>query len=529
MDITRSTDFMFHLEIQELNVSERTRLLSKLLELYNITITDEDFDLFSEQLYGLPEQVMYCVDFIKSCGLLEAKKTIYKLTEYNSEKASLLLQRYEDKEECLDFIRLLAQFEIISTDFLFSITDEAKYFPILEDLVTENICEYMGVEGEMIRLNDSIRDYIKRNRLDIKYEFKNKIKLHVSEFLQDEDPIGRDSSDYIFSIKEALANGDLVDESKLIPSHFLRCMKDLYQKRENLDRIIALAKRVLQKEAFMEQNIIEDIRYYLCLALARKKDKRVLEEVQKIQGDEHNFILGYYYRLIGRHRDAIERLTTILTAPYVGTRATRELVQVYIQTENYNKALDFARKNYMENKGNQFHIQAYFQCLIHSDQYKENKDILQTLITELNTIGSEQSKQMALIAEALYLAKIDNNQQAALDKINDAIMQYHDIPYPILAKFDIALRFRDIKEMEDSCNKLEALSKRISISERTYIKQKAYLEAVKGNDLKALEMLKPEIDRYPDTSKEKIIDMIRTLARKNGDVHSHQKSIEFDS
>ena len=50
----------------------------------------------------------------------------------------------------------------------------------------------------------------------------------------------------------------------------------------------------------------------LCLSLAKKKDSRMLKEVQNIRGDEHTFLLGFYYRLSGRYQEALEKFNKIV-------------------------------------------------------------------------------------------------------------------------------------------------------------------------------------------------------------------------
>lgn len=449
---------------------------------------------------------------INDVGVRATKNESHLIAEYSNEKASLLLRRYENDQEKMDFIRLLAQFEIISLDFLFRIVDENIYYALIEALVAESICEFVTPEADMLRLIDVVRDYIKRNRLNLNEKFSKKIADHVKEFVADENISERDSSDYIYSIKEALKEGLYIDPAKLMPSHFLRCMKDLYQQRRSLSKIVALADQVLTKEHHLDARLAQDIRYYLCLALARSRDSRVLKEVQSIKGDEHSFILGYYYRLEGRHRDAIECLSKILEAPYIGQRASRELVQVYLQIESYDEALVLAQNSYEANRGNQYHIQAYFHCLINAANYFQHKAILRKLIDELRMIGSQLSIQMADIAEAEYFDRCDNDGEKALDKINDAIATYRDITYPLLTKFDIALRRRNVHEMEAAHAALKELSKKSSISSFSLDKQKAYLEAVKGNLSLAMKILIPAMKKFPESSKIKAEIKLRDIA-----------------
>ena len=508
----RSNKYFF-IELSELNVHERKRLLTQLLDIYKIHMERDDFESVSDLLTGLPEQVKYAVDLMNDKSFLSFSDRLPILSEFNTDKASILLKKYSEDELALDFIRLLAQFEVITLEFIFSIESKENYYSILEDLISENICEIVGANSEMIRLNDIIRDYIKRNRLVIKEDFLEKINLRVKETYAKDELIEEDSSVFIFTLKEMLREGTFVDPKYLIPSHYLRCMKDIYNSRGSLDRVIELADVILQKERTMESSVVQDIRYYLCLALAKKSDQRILKEVQKIKGDEHTFLLGFYYRNCGRLEEALIKYEVIKNAKYVESRAKRELVQVYTQLEEYEKALSFAKKNYEDNKGNQFHAQAYFNCLINSGENNENKKIiLNDLIKTLKNINSEQSNEMASIAEANYYAKIEDNEARAFDLINDCIFSCPDSSYPLLAKCDIALKYKSVPILSETVDKIEAMRKKKSISDRTIIKYKAYLLALRGDELSAIALITKEISRYPSDSKERILKRIKEFS-----------------
>jgi tetratricopeptide (TPR) repeat protein len=122
------------------------------------------------------------------------------------------------------------------------------------------------------------------------------------------------------------------------------------------------------------------------LSLARKRDNRLLKEVQFINGPEHNFLLGFYYRLQGRAKDAIDQLNECLKIPFLASRAKRELVQVFLSLEEYTSAHALAESNYRENKSNPFHIQAYFNTLVNSKEATESHEILKKLIKELKEL-----------------------------------------------------------------------------------------------------------------------------------------------
>ncbi|MDD2896253.1 MAG: toll/interleukin-1 receptor domain-containing protein [Aliarcobacter sp.] len=507
-------DKFYFVKLNELNPNERKRLFSQLLDIYKIDLSKEDFNMVLELLFGFPEQIMFAVDLIKEDNSPIVNK-LSILTSYNSDKAAVILNKYEKDDKTLSFIRLLAQFDIISCDFIFLIVDEKIYFPILEKLVSEHVCELIGIDGEIIRLNDIIRDYIKRNKIELEVEYKTKINLLVKKLVEKDDIFERDSSEYIFAMKEALRTGISIDERLLIPSHYLRCMKDMYYNNGSLDRIIELADIILQKKDNLEEFVLQDIRYYLCLALARKQDGRFLSEVQFIRGDEHPFLLGYYYRLNGRYDDALTQFNMIKDALYVGSRCKREIVQVYVQLGEYEKGLKFARKNYEENRGNQFHTQAYFNCLINSENPKENDVELKLLIQNLRTIDSEQSNEMADIANAMYIARVENNKIKSFDSISDTVNKYPENHYPLLSQCDIALKYMDLEKLEEGIKKLDNLKKDRRVSSKTLNKYKSYLLALQGYSDDAINLIANDLARYPEESKNKIITKLKELSLIN--------------
>jgi len=505
---------IFTLEVPELLPRERSGLLRRLLDLHGIEIASEDFLFFANQLHGFPEEAYYCADLIVDHGVVGAKSEAHQLTDFNTERASLLLRRYELNQTALDFIYFLSEFEFVSVSFIFQIVDESSYQPLLEELVTHLICDYVGGEHEYVRLNDTVRDLIKRNRLSLPDYFKDRLISHVESFVKDTDKFERDVSDFFYSIKEALKKGMRIDERYLAPSHILRTIKDLYQKRENLKRVVKLADMLLQKEETLDKKVVQDVRYYLCLSLARQKDKRVLREAQFIQGPEHNFVLGYYYRVCGRHSDAINQLSRLVDIPYIASRAKRELVQVYLYIEEFDKALTMARENYEANRGNQYPTQSYLQCLLNSEDPISHKDKIKPLIGELESIRSSQSQEMALIAKGLYEARINSNKGNAFNCINDAIALNEASPYPYLAKFDIALRFGESDVMKETLEHLEHISESRAFSKNTVSKNLAYYNASIGKLDVAEQIIKTKLDSYPDETIRKLLAKARNIAGK---------------
>jgi len=506
----RDNPFIFIIDIPELTIRERKGLFKRYLDIEGIGLSQEDFSFFSGLLYGFPEQIAYTISLIKELGVSEAKWQSHLIQEYNAEYARIVIQDYNDSDY-LDFIYLLSQFEIISLDFLFEVAPEEKYYTFLQELIAKSIVGTVGVEGEFVRLNDTIRDYISRNRFGIPDQFKKGLKKHIENFLKDSEKYERDISDYQFSIKQALLEGKDIPSEYLIPSHFLATMRELYNQRKHYDRVIELADRILQKKELLHITIRDSIQYYLCLALARKKDKRFLSEVQNIKGPEHNFLLGFYYRLVRRDEDALLHLEKALENKITAIRARRELVQVYLLLEQYEKAIKFAKQNYEDNRDNPYHIQAYFNCLVNLPQNEAHRAFARELIEKLEKIGSNKSREMAKTSYAMWLARCENQYSKAMDTVSDAITMFPKSPYPLITKFNIQLFFNDIHGMKNTLKEMEKALDDKSIYKDTYWRSYCLYLAHIGNAEEAINTVNARLKDWPYSARRRLINKIEQI------------------
>ena len=497
-------DSYFFMELNEFTVEERKWLLTKLISFYKIDIDRVNYESIASLLFGLPKQIFYAVDVIRKDNATPFLDKLPIIREYNNNKAALLLSKYESDKKTMDFIRLLAELEVMEINFLFSIVPEADYYTLVQELASSHIIELIGIDGELLRLADVVRDYVKRNRLKLSDDFEFKIKSKVKEVIESESIFDSHSSTYTFTLKESLKQNLQIDENLLFPSHYLKCMKDLYNSKKNYNRVIELANLILSKKDNLDSLVVQDIRYYLCLALARKKDERFHREIREIKGDEHNFLYGFFFRLCGRYDESLQRLNKVVDARFVASRAKREIVQVYVQIEEYDKAQEYAKRNFEENQGNQFHTQAYFNCLINSENPKKYESQMKSLIGNLNKINSEQSNEMAAIADSLFQAKVNNLRVKAFDTIRDSVAAYSDSHYPLLALCDIAIKYRDKEELH---NAIIALSK-YQVSQRTVNKYQAFLLVLEDKLDEAKGLINKDISRFPANSKSRILSRL---------------------
>lgn len=448
-------NLIFSIDIPELETYERKAFFKSLLEIENVSIKPEDFKIISELFTGFPEQIIYTTSLVKLEGVNYALGNTHEIVDYSSEKVAKLVKSFEHDHLALQILKILSESEFLSFNILEDILKEDfdKAKEILKQFSNEFIVEYVGSVKEFARLNDSVKDYVQRLGYKLENKYQENLIEHVKITFKDYEVIERDVSDYVISFKEALKQNLDVPPEFLIPSHYVNAMRELYRERRHRE-VILLAERILQNEAFLDSRIIKEIRYWLCSSLARKRDKRILSEVQKIDEPDHSFLIGFYYRIIGRHEDAIQRLNSVLKDAPNFYRAKRELVQVYLNSEQFTEAVSLAKENYQQSKNNPYHIQSYFRCLIKLYGPKQKAELL-ALLVALRDNPHEKAKEMYLTSLALYSANVDHKANEALTTINETISKYPEKIYPYLTKLELLQKSKDIVEIKNAIDEIE--------------------------------------------------------------------------
>lgn len=287
-------------------------------------------------------------------------------------------------------------------------------------------------------------------------------------------------------------------------------MNDLYNAGRN-NEVIQFADKAIQGSSFMDKRIVFEIRYLLCSALAKLRKERFKNEVMKIDGADHEFLFGFYYRQIGRFDKALERINNSLKLRENFSKAKREKVQIYIGMQDYESALELARLNYENYKDNPYHMQAYFTCVIKSDNVKNKKDILKELIENMEIIGSKLSRELTLRFKAQYAAFIENDYDEAIGYIDQAIEMNENIHYARLVKFDIADRFDDIAMMQEIVDYF----RKAELKQRYHdniVCMDSLIKAKKGDCIGAIEYFKMNIKNYTDEAKDRFIISLNKYA-----------------
>ncbi|WP_338913188.1 toll/interleukin-1 receptor domain-containing protein [Clostridium perfringens] len=497
---------IYAIEVNEFEKAETMGLLNRYLQYYDITIQPDEFKSILEILVGLPEQVEYAVYLIKHNGIKWVKKNLALIVEYNNERVIQILSDIDNDSDKIEFLRFLCSFDYIGYDFIFEVIEEdyEKYEAYLIDLVNRSICEYVGSNKEYLKVNSSIKDYILRTNINLSQKYSTKLNCVITNKLANIESQYNNVPEFLFTIKEAIMNGQEVDEKLIIPSHYLTVMNELYNKKKDFREVIKLADKALENEQYMDNTIILEIRKLLCMSLAKIRSRRFLEEVHKIDGAEHDFLMGFYYRQINKPDKALVKLLQSLKRRTNYTKARRELVQVYIRLQEYSKAKVLAEQNYNNDTSNPYHIQAYFTCIIKEEKSDKNDKILNELLSILSKIKSEIADEMLLRCKAQYMAFYLEEEEESLTLINKAIVNYPNIIYPLIVKFDICEKFNRIEDME---NIVEDMKKNKYYNE--YYKDSIiYYEAMcmskRGNKDDAVQYVDRNLKNYTDEAKDRV-------------------------
>ncbi|WP_270692614.1 MULTISPECIES: toll/interleukin-1 receptor domain-containing protein [unclassified Aeromonas] len=490
----RNPEYYFE-EIPELNVNERRGLLKRYAQFRGLELERDDLKFFSDLLSGYPEQVLFAVDTICDSSLYAAKKDAHAIREYANDKAKVIIESFHDDEEKLSFLYFLSKFEFISYEFLFSLVDENAFYPLTQIFINLSICEHLGVNNDYIRVNQVIQDYISRSKFGTSLEYDKVLKEHIKEFIAEYTDDNRDLSEYIFSIQEAIKSGQEIDNRILVPSYFVKTIKALYEKggSANYKEAIRLANRVLDNSQYMHEGIIYHIMFMKCQSLARLHDKEFFNVVRHIKEPDSSFLHGFYFRITRQRTRAIESYKRVLAKRPNDNKAKSELVLLYLQNEEYNLALGLAKDVYEKQKNNPIHANNYFNCLIYKDIANIDVSVVEEILEKLKSNPAQRSQEIYCSAKAKALAKIDSKIDEAFSVIEQGILDFPDIKYPVLTLCDLSIQYKNLEKLKYAIERLEQTDSPKSQTYGSFIRYKAIYLTLINQDQEAIDLCRKEL------------------------------------
>ena len=305
---------------------------------------------------------------------------------------------------------------------------------------------------EYFKLNTAIADYINRSRLELNAKYRQKFNKIAKESLKVdlEEEIHHDYSDFLFSLKNMIKNGINIPKRFFYPSLILKSISAEYYSRK-YSSVQKLCKKLLENTSKFDEAIIRETRYWLCLALARTGNESFFDEVRHFNGynnknKDYNFLMGFYFRNNNDPQRAEEFYNKVLRYDSDHSKTKRELVNVYLISGQYPKALDLSKENYQKYKTNVFHIHAYFSCLVRKGNIKQDeKETLEFLMYSVKKNLHKKSGDILETMKGDFEFYIQNNLEGAISILELALKTSTNKYYAYKSLKEIFQK-RDMKE-----------------------------------------------------------------------------------
>lgn len=484
-------DEMYVIKISPMDKTESAGLLQKYLDQKGVSLKREDFKNYVNLMNGFPAQVKFTASLLQKYGAEKTYDYSSEIKNYDSEIIIQLMRPYEDNEEYKEFIMLLVELDMVTYRTIQSIVSDDNFVSdIINKLYIDGIIEFYGVNREYIKIAYAVYEYITRAGYKLSEKYRNAINDYITNFLDKYEYAELDMPDYLFKIKEQVKNGKHNSEY-MLPSQYLKTMVELYEKDRDYTRVIEFADTILKGCKYIEEKLVFEIRFFLCMALAQKRDRRFMAEVQEIHGADHKFLLGFYYRRIGQYEKALVEIEQSLELRKNFSKAKREKVQLLINLEQYDDAIELARENYTNDKKNVYHAHAYLLCILHSRRDADSRDVIDEILLSISKSLTDLGKELYLRCKALVSMYCERDIDKALALIDKVIEESDYKIYAIQDRFDICEKAHNIVEMKKTIEILDSTDMRDSYGkERAMRRSKILLAAYEGDEESALSLLK---------------------------------------
>lgn len=389
-----------HIILKPLNTSDRRKLFYNLLRIYNLTdIKEENVEWFIGKLLLSPSQLVKAVEALSQKPLSLVKKDIGTLITWGDKQINPMIKQFFEDDECRYLLIILSELDIVSYEILQQFFEERtiEIMEKLDEMMDYGIVSIFGPEEQFFRLDHYLCDYIKRCRMKLPTDLDS----HLNDILENKitsSNITEDVSAYLYEKKRLIISGKGRVEDFLIPSVVVSSVMEIYYRAE-YEQVIKLCDIVLQDvhNYFPDQE--RELRYWLCLSLARTTNtQRFFSELKYFFNADYYFLKGFYYRNAMEYQKAEKCFKDALIKFPNMQRAKRELVTVLLAQKKFDEALLLAKENYEISPENSYQIHGYFRALVRKlPLTREDKHVLEKLMDAMN-------KNLSYKHEELYVA-----------------------------------------------------------------------------------------------------------------------------
>lgn len=382
--------------LYDLSFQDRRKLIYSYLSERQFSLRTEDVQFLLDSSVYSPTLLLRLTEDVCNNGPQQVKKRLpdYQSLEDRKIRSIIMPYKEDDKSDIWNLLILLSKIEYISVDILRAVfpNNFSEIKSHLERFITDGIVERFGELSEYYRLDGSIGDFLRRTRQTyIDDSFNGHVEEIMSNLIVNNIRITADYSSYLYKVKKDIEAGKTNQETYLIPSIVLSTIIGTYDNRD-WKKTIELCKRTLSQRRLYFGEMIREIRYWYCLALAREqRGDSFYSEVAFFNGDaDSHFLKGFYLRIQMQYSRAEDEFRIALKMNPSFYRAKRELVIALQHQHKFSEALELARENYERDSDNAYHLLAYFRCIVRKPRLSyEERNELKRMIDEAKELFVE--------------------------------------------------------------------------------------------------------------------------------------------
>ncbi|MEN4580345.1 hypothetical protein [Pantoea agglomerans] len=198
------------------------------------------------------------------------------------------------------------------------------------------------------------------------------------------------------------------------------------------------------------------------------------------------------------------------------TRAKSELVLLYLQNDQYLLALDLAKDVYNKQKNNPINANNYLNCLFYKDKSQVNLELINDILARLYSNTSQRAREMYCSAKAKSLAKFEGQVDEAFDLIEQGIIDFPDIKYPVLTLCDLSIQYRKLDKLKRAIEILEKSDSPKSQTYGSFIRYKATYLTLNNKYEEAVALCNKELDELNTNELEVFFEKLKQFQPSNG-------------
>ena len=468
---------IFCSDIKELDDTNKIHLLQKLTKL-----SREETREFSECLSGHPLQINFCANIINDIGYEETRaKNMHILKDNAFQNAAKIVASVvdflgyttdEQKDILNGYMAFLANYPNVPVKTVLEVNNlNPEYAKIYDKLLSLCVCQKIGATKDIVSTSPLICEYFDRHRIEKAGDIQDYLNREFQTFRKNLSSVNLD--DYCYSQLDFNLKNMIISDINLTadfkyfyPSLIVRSIIELYN-GQKYDKVIELCKTTLNDSKYWDYSLLNTFYYFYSMALAHKRDKKAIELVHAkningreiLDSNQINFIIGFYYKFTFHYDDALKKFLECIEKSRTYFAARREIVEVYTTLEDYESALNYAKKNYADYPDNSFNIYQYFKCCIH--QQKTDRILLDELLKQLYESESvvKVTRKLYPEAQTLYYRFVEHDMEKAINFLQENAANFVNKIHYYKNLFDLYEEKRDVENMREALSKLEELVK----------------------------------------------------------------------